>query len=98
MKIRNKKFKKQLNRKKMTLTVIYGIIFLISTMAFYFVNTSKAQNVQSIKIGVIDQNLELDEIYYQEKVSEKENGTYKINLPSSQNEFIVDSYYLITEF
>lgn len=97
MKIRNKKFKKQLNRKKMTLTVIYGIIFLISTMAFYFVNTSKAQNVQSIKIGVIDQNLELDEIYYQEKVSEKENGTYKINLPSSQNEFIVDSYYLITE-
>ena len=68
MKIRNKKFKKQLNRKKMTLTVIYGIIFLISTMAFYFVNTSKAQNVQSIKIGVIDQNLELDEIYYQEKV------------------------------
>ena len=82
MKIRNKKFKKQLNRKKMTLTVIYGIIFLISTMAFYFVNTSKAQNVQSIKIGVIDQNLELDEIYYQEKVSEKENGTYKINLPS----------------
>ena len=97
MKIKNKKFKKQLNRKKMTLTVIYGIIFLISTMAFYFVNTSKAQEIQNIKIGVIDQNLELDEIYYQEKVAKKENGIYKITLPSSQNEFIVDSYFLITE-
>ena len=94
MKIKNKKL---LNRKKMTLTVIYGIIFLISTMAFYFVNTSKAQNVQNIKIGVIDQNLELDEVYYQEKLSENEDGTYKISLPSSQNEFLVNSYYLITD-
>ena len=94
MKIKNKKL---LNRKKMTLTVVYGIIFLISTMAFYFVNTSKAQELQTIKIGVIDQNLELDEIYYQEKVAQQENGIYKITLPSSQNSFIVDSYFLITK-
>lgn len=97
MKIRNKNFKKQLNRKKMTFTVIYGIIFLISTMAFYFVNTSKAQELQTIKIGVIDQDLELDEIYYQEKISKQENETYQIKLPLSQNGFIVDSYFLISQ-
>ena len=32
-------YEKQLVRKKMLSLIIYGIIFLVSTIAFYFVNT-----------------------------------------------------------
>ncbi len=84
-----------LKRRQMALTVIFGILFLISTTAFYFVHTSKAQELKSIKIGVIDEKLELSEIYYQEKVAKQDNGVYKIKLPSVQNGFIVESYYLL---
>ena len=47
-------FEKQIVRKKMVSLIIYGIIFLISTIAFYFVNNSKAKNVLKVGVSIID--------------------------------------------
>ena len=56
-------------RKKMISLIIYGIIFLISTIAFYFVNTSKAQNVIRLKMGRKPQKPDLKKILAFFKIS-----------------------------
>ena len=63
-------YEKQLVRKKMISLIIYGIIFLISTIAFYFVNTSKAKNVIKIGVSVIDKDANIEISNYDLKVQE----------------------------
>lgn len=89
-------FEKKLVRKKMISLIIYGIIFLISTIAFYFVNTSKAKNVMKIGVSVVDQNTNVEMTNYDLKVQE-EDGKYKVRLYPIQNGFKVKKYKLSTE-
>ena len=83
-------------RKKMISLIIYGIIFLISTIAFYFVNTSKAQNVIRLEVFVADQDGNVKLSNYDLKVQE-EDGKYKTKLYPIQNGLIVKKYRLATE-
>ena len=48
MSYKNVNFNKRVIRKRMLAVIIYGIIFLISTIAYYFVNTSNAQKVLKV--------------------------------------------------
>lgn len=89
-------YEKQLVRKKMLSLIIYGIIFLVSTIAFYFVNTSKAKNVVKVRAYIIDQNTDIGVLSYDLKAQE-EDGKYKAALYPIQNGFIVKKYKLATE-
>ena len=64
-------YETQLVRKKMGLLIIYGIIFLISTLAFYFVNNSKAKDVLKVDVSVIDKEANIEISNYELKVQEK---------------------------
>ena len=91
-----KQLRKQIVKKKMKSIIFYGIIFLISTIAYYFVNTSKAQNVLKLEAFVLDKEAVVEQTSYQMKA--EENGeVYKIKLPSIQNGFVVKKYYLISK-
>ena len=90
------KYEKQLIRKKMVSLIIYGIIFLISTVAFYFVNTSKAKNVVKVKVAVIDKDANID-ISNIDLKAEEENGKYKLDLYPIQRGFLVKKYKLATQ-
>ena len=96
MKSKKLVYEKQLIRKKMISLIIYGIIFLISTIAFYFVNTSKAKNVIKIGVSVIDKDANLEISNYDLKVQE-EDGKYKADLYPIQNGFVVKKYKFVTE-
>ena len=89
-------YEKQLVRKKMISLIIYGIIFLISTIAFYFVNTSKAKNVIKIGVSVIDKDANVEISNYDLKV-EEDDGKYKADLYPLQNGFIVKKYKFATK-
>ena len=89
-------YKKQLVRKKMILLIIYGIIFLISTVAFYFVNTSKAKNVVKVKVSVVDKDANIGVSIIDLK-AEEENGKYKVDLYPVQRGFLVKKYKLATQ-
>ena len=88
-------YKKNMLRKKMTMIVIYGLIFLISTMAFYFVNTSKAQNLIKFEVSVLDKDSNIEVTKYDLKLPEEES--YKIELPSFQNGFKVKKYTIVSK-
>ena len=89
-------YRKQLVKKKMKSIIFYGIIFLISTIAYYFVNTSKAQNVLKLEAFVADKEALVEQTSYEIKAEENEE-IYKIKLPSIQNGFVVKKYYLISK-
>ncbi len=92
----NKKYKKQIVRKKTASIIFYGIIFLISTLAYYFVNNSSAKNVLKIEAFAIDEELKIESTSCELKAEEKENK-YIISLPSNQNGFVVSKYIILTE-
>lgn len=89
-------YKKQLVRKKMLSLVVFGIIFLISTIAFYFVNTSKAKNVLCLTVSVIDKECEIEPVKYELKVPQ-ENDSYNTTMKFNQNGFAINKYTIINE-
>lgn len=89
-------FKKQVIRKKTSLSIFYGLIFLVSTIAFYFVNSSSAQNIVDLEFAITDKDLVLDNYVYQEKASMEEEHTSFI-LPATQNNLVVSEYIKINE-
>ncbi len=92
----NKTFKKQIVKNKMKSVICYGIIFLISTVAYYFVSTSKAQNVMKLEAFIIDKNESVEATSYEQKVAE-DDGEYTIKLPFVQNGFVVKKYTIISK-
>ena len=89
-------YEKQIVRKKMISIILYGIVFLISTIAYYFVNTSNAQNVVRVMVSVIDEEANLDIINYELKAAE-EDESFIVELPKTQNGFIVNKYILASK-
>ena len=89
-------FEKQIVRKKMVSLIIYGIIFLISTIAFYFVNNSKAKNVLKVGVSIIDKEANIEICNYDLKVQE-DDGSYKTELLPIQGGFKVKKYKLASK-
>ena len=89
-------FEKQIIRKKMISLIIYGIIFLVSTIAFYFVNNSKAKDVLKVGVSIIDKEANIDICNYDLKIEEKD-GTYKTELLPIQGGFKVNKYKLCSK-
>ena len=89
-------YKKQILRKKMITVMVYGIMFLIVTIAFNLMNTSNAQNVERITVSVVDEEAELDILNYELKIAEDE-GEFIAKLPEMQNGFFVNGYKVVTE-
>ena len=89
-------YKKQIVRKKMASIVTYGFLFLLSTIAYYFVNTSNAQNVTRIAVSVIDEEANIDIVNYELKAAEEDNN-YSVKFSAFQNGFKVKKYILATE-
>ena len=89
-------YEKQLVRKKSISLIIYGIIFLISTLAFYFVNNSKAKDVLKVDVSVIDKEANIEISNYELKVQEKD-GKYKTDLLPIQGGFKVKKYKLASK-
>jgi len=89
-------FKKQIFNKKMVLSIFYGLIFLISTVALYLINTSSAQDIVDIEFCVVDSDLELKDATYIEKASMEEETALFV-LPDTQNNFVVSEYIKISE-
>ena len=96
MKSKKTVFEKQIIRKKMVSLIIYGIIFLISTIAFYFVNNSKAKNILKIGVSIIDKEANVEICNYDLKVQE-EDGKYKTKLLPIQGGFKVKKYKLASK-
>ena len=90
-------YQKQILRKKMLSVITCGIVFLIATIAFYFVNTSRAQNVESLIVSVIDKEAKLEAINYELKVEENDDGFYTTTLPKIQNGYRVLRYKIVSE-
>ena len=84
-------FEKQIVRKKMVSLIIYGIIFLISTIAFYFVNNSKAKNVLKVGVSIIDKEANIEICNYDLKIQE-DDGSYKTELLPIQGGFKVKKF------
>ena len=89
-------YKKQIVRKKMLSIISFGIIFLISTITYYFVNNSKAQNLLRLEAFVVDQEAIIEETSYEIKAEGNEEN-YTIKLPDIQNGFVVNKYILISK-
>ena len=89
-------YKKQIVRKKMLSIISFGIIFLISTITYYFVNNSKAQNLLRLEAFVVDQEAVIEETSYEIKAEGNEEN-YTVKLPAIQNGFVVNKYILISK-
>ena len=96
MNSKNSIFKKHFVKKKMISLIIYGIIFLISTIAFYFVNNSKAKDVLKASVFVIDKDAYIEISNYDLKVQEKD-GKYKTELFPIQSGNKVKKYKLVSK-
>lgn len=86
----------KLLRKKMLFAILYGIIFLITTISYYFVNISQAQNILKIATSVKDVENEIEECKFELKVPEN-NENYSITMPNFLNGFVVKEYILVNE-
>ena len=62
-------FKNQIIKKKKISVVLYGLIFLISTMVYYFVNISQAKDLLSLTVHVREAD------FYEEDLSYELNAT-----------------------
>ncbi|MBR6034181.1 MAG: PQQ-like beta-propeller repeat protein [Clostridia bacterium] len=93
---KNVKYKKQIVKKKTLSIILYGIIFLISTLAYYFVSNSNASNVLKIEAFVIDEELKIESTSYEMSATEN-NKKYTVTLPTTQNGFVVSKYIMLTE-
>lgn len=89
-------YKKQLLRKKMLSMVVFGIIFLISTIAYYFVNTSKAQNILCLAVSVMDKEGNIELANYELKVPQENEG-YTTAMELVQNGFAINKYTIVNE-
>lgn len=89
-------YKKQLVRKKMLSMIVFGTIFLISTIAYYFVNTSKAQNLLCLAVSVIDKEGNIEPVKYELKVPQ-ENDIYSLTMKYNENGFAVNKYTIVSE-
>ena len=89
-------YKKQIVRKKMLSIIFFGIIFLISTITYYFVNNSKAQNLLKLEAFVMDKEAIIEKTSYEIKAEGNEEN-YTVKLPDIQNGFVVNKYILITK-
>lgn len=94
---KNTIYKKQIITKKTALTVFYGIIFLISTISYFFVNNSKAENVIKLNATVIDEDIAIDDTCSEIKVSENDNQEYIVKFPKIQTNFVVKKYIFVNE-
>lgn len=88
--------KKQIIRKRSFSAAFYGLVFLITLSAYYFVNTSFAQNVIKLKISVADEKSVIIPYEYEQNIAEDEKE-YNYKLPQVQNGFVVSKYTLISE-
>ena len=96
MSYKNVNFNKRVIRKRMLAVIIYGIIFLISTIAYYFVNTSNAQKVLKVGVSVIDKDMNLEITNFELKAPEKDNK-FSIELAPIQQGLWVNNYKIITK-
>ena len=83
---KNKAYNKKMVKRKTVSIVFYGIIFLITTLAYYFVNNSNAQNVIKLESFIMDVEGKIEQTSYEVKVAEKDDK-YIIKLPFIQNQF-----------
>ena len=96
MKSKNIQYKNTILTKKMFSVIIYGIIFIISTMAYFLVNFSKAEEVLKIAVNVNDSEAVLEEVVGEIEAIE-EDGKYLFKLPIAQNGFVVRNYKVVEE-
>ncbi len=89
-------YNKKLNKRRMITVITFGIVFLISTIAYYFVSLSSAQNVLKAMVYVIDEEAEVEITNYELKVPE-ESGGYIANFEMYQNGFKIKKYTVATE-
>ena len=103
---RNILYKKQLVKKKMMSLIFYGMIFVIATIAFFFLNASSAQNVLDLAVCVKDENSEIEELKYEIKVpqttikgneDEEDKEIYITNFSSLQGGFIAEKFVIVSE-
>ena len=96
MKSKNIQYKNTILTKKMFSVITYGIIFIISTMAYFWVNFSKAEEVLKIAVNVNDSEAVLEEVVGEIEATEEE-GKYLFKLPIAQNGFVVKNYKVVEE-
>ena len=87
---------KKIVRRKMMSVVTFGIIFLITSLAYYYVNFSNAQNVIDVSLSVIDKDFNAEIIASNVKASETQDG-YKTELSCVQNGLVIKKYNFISE-
>lgn len=104
---RNIIYKKQLVKKKMMSLIFYGMIFVICTVAFFFLNASSAQNVLDLAVCVKDQDLKIEELKYELKVpqskikgegeEDEEKEAYIASFSSLQGGFTAKKFIVVSE-
>ena len=96
MESKNIVFKNQIIKKKKISVVLYGLIFLISTMVYYFVNISQAKDLLSLTVHVREAD------FYEEDLSYELNATkvddkYIITLAPNQDGQVVEKYLIVSK-
>lgn len=85
---------KTISSKRMMSVIIYGMIFLLSIIAFYFMNTSKAQNILKLTAFIIDEEGKIEESSFELKAPETDDG-YIATLGTVNDGFLINKYYVI---
>ena len=93
---KNVLYKKQLLRKKMYSAIFYGILFLLTTIIYYFVNISHAKDVLEFMVHVKDANALVEDASYELKITETE-GKYYAKLAPNQGGREIEKYIILTE-
>ena len=86
-------FNNKIIRRKATSVVFYGVLFLITIIAFYFVNISMAQDVISLTAHIMEEG-SMEETTVELKASEAD-GKYTLKLSQELNGQTVEKYRII---